>query len=149
MVSSRRRRGGSGAAGVVLQAVVLPFDGGALRSPGVDLPSPSSLQVYGAAGLDFPTAGCRGAADLAGVAEGEGGTVPDRGWRQRCKVEVPRSRVLSTSRPPGVSFRSRAVVEERRRRAVVRLRCCCRLRLLAGPACNFFVSLGCSVSFLV
>ena len=53
--SSRRRQGGGGAAGLVLQVVDFPVDGGAPRSSGVSpLPS-SSWRFRGAAGLDFPS----------------------------------------------------------------------------------------------
>ena len=73
LVSSRRRRGGSGAAGVVLRGVVLLLVVDALWGAGVDPLPPTGLQICGAARLVFPIAGCRGAADLAGDGEGEGG----------------------------------------------------------------------------
>ena len=47
-----------------LQVVVLPLDGGAPRSSGVDLPPSSSPRFSGAARFDFPFAGFRGTADL-------------------------------------------------------------------------------------
>ena len=48
----------------LLQVVVLPLGGVALRSSGVDPPPPSSPQLSGAARLGFPLTRFRGTADL-------------------------------------------------------------------------------------
>ena len=50
----------------LLQVVVLPLDGGVLRSSGVDPPPPSSPQLSGAARLGYPLTSFRGTADLDG-----------------------------------------------------------------------------------
>ena len=48
----------------LLQVVVLPLGGGALRSSGVDLPPPPSPQLCGVARLGYPLTRFRGTADL-------------------------------------------------------------------------------------
>ena len=50
----------------LLQVMVLPLGGGALRSSGVDPSPPSSPQLSGAARLGYPLTSFRGTADLDG-----------------------------------------------------------------------------------
>jgi hypothetical protein len=92
--------------------VVLLLDGGALWGSGVDPLPPAGLQICGAARLVFPIAGCRGAADLAGDGEGEGGShqIEDdedgARWRffraEFCRLPVRQG----TPSVPGLQWRS-------------------------------------------